>query len=84
MPPRERFAFRAQHYIFAVLVFRFGIFEWLGRTGRLRSALSAFVFPLLSAVGAGLLLAQSRKPQDGVPRGDHPPSTGRARMLHGM
>jgi putative copper resistance protein D len=48
-----------QHYIFVVLVFAFGIFEWLVRTGRLRSSRPAFVFPLLSAVGAGLLLAHS-------------------------
>jgi copper resistance protein D len=48
-----------QHYLFVVLVFAFGIFEWLVRTGRLRSSLPAFVFPLLSAVGAGLLLAHS-------------------------
>jgi putative copper resistance protein D len=42
-----------------VLVFNFGIFEWLVRPGRLRSARSALVFPLLAAVGAGLLLAHS-------------------------
>src|SRR6266481_2995606 len=29
-------------------------------------------------------LALSRKPQDGVPRGDYPPTAGRPRMLHGM
>jgi putative copper resistance protein D len=54
----EGFAFRTilQHYIFVVLVFSFGIFEWFVRTGRLRSA---FVFPLRAAVGAGLLLAHS-------------------------
>src|SRR5229473_5449724 len=57
----EGFVFRTilQHYIFVVLVFSFGIFEWLVRTGRLRSARSALVFPLLAAVGAGLLLAHS-------------------------
>jgi putative copper resistance protein D len=57
----EGFAFRTilQHYIFVVLVLAFGIFEWLVRTGRLRSSRPAFVFPLLSAVGAGLLLAHS-------------------------
>src|SRR6266478_3860245 len=57
----EGFAFRTilQHYIFVVLVFAFAIFEWLVRTGRLRSSRPAFVFPLLSAVGAGLLLAHS-------------------------
>jgi len=57
----EGFAFRTilQHYIFVVLVLAFGIFEWLVRTGRLRSPRPAFVFPLLSAVGAGLLLAHS-------------------------
>jgi copper resistance protein D len=57
----EGFAFRTilQHYIFVMLVSSFGIFEWLVRTGRLRSARSALIFPLLSAVGAGLLLAHS-------------------------
>ena len=57
----EGFAFRTilQHYIFVVLVFSFGICEWFVHTGRLRSARSAFVFPLLAAVGAGLLLAHS-------------------------
>lgn len=54
-------AFRTilQHYIFVVLVFAFEIFEWLVRTGRVCSSRPAFVFPLLSAGGAGLLLAHS-------------------------
>lgn len=57
----EGLAFRTilQHYMFVALVFAFAVFEWLVRTGRLRSSRPAFVFPLLSAVGAGLLLAHS-------------------------
>jgi hypothetical protein len=47
-----------------VLVFSFGICEWFVHTGRLRSARSAFVFPLLAAVGAGLLLAHSPCPEN--------------------
>jgi copper resistance protein D len=54
-------AFRTilQHYMFVVLVLTFAVFEWLVRTERLHSSRPAYVFPLLSAVGAGLLLAHS-------------------------
>lgn len=57
----EGLAFRTilQHYMFVALVLAFAIFEWLVRTGRLRSSRPAFVFPMLTAVGAGLLLAHS-------------------------
>lgn len=36
-----------------------GLFEWMVRTGRLRSRCCALVFPLLCAVGSGLLLTHS-------------------------
>jgi putative copper resistance protein D len=48
-----------QHYFFVILVLAFAVFEWLVRTGRLRSPRPAYVFPLLAAVGATLLLAHS-------------------------
>jgi putative copper resistance protein D len=48
-----------QHRIFILLVVAFGIFEWMVRTGRLASPACALVFPLLCAVGGGLLLTHS-------------------------
>ena len=48
-----------QHRIFVLLVVAFGIFEWRVRRGRLRSRRAALVFPLLCAVGGGLLLTHS-------------------------
>ncbi len=48
-----------QHRVFVLLVVAFGIFEWMVRTARLRSSSAALVFPLLCAVGGGLLLTHS-------------------------
>ena len=48
-----------QHRVFILLVVAFGIFEWMVRTGRLTSPTCALVFPLLCAVGGGLLLTHS-------------------------
>jgi putative copper resistance protein D len=48
-----------QHRAFVVLVVAFGIFEWMVRTGRLRPRPWSFVFPLIGAVGGGLLLTHS-------------------------
>jgi copper resistance protein D len=48
-----------QHRIFVLMVVVFGIFEWMVRTGRLRPPQCALVFPLLCAVGGGLLLTHS-------------------------
>jgi putative copper resistance protein D len=48
-----------QHRMFVVLVFAFGVFEWAVRSGRFRSPRWALVFPLLAAVGGGLLLTHS-------------------------
>lgn len=46
----------AQHRVFVVLIAGFGIFEWCVRTGRIRRPRAALVFPLLCAMGGGLLL----------------------------
>ena len=48
-----------QHRFFAGLTVTFGVFEWMGRSGRLRSPRWALVFPLLSAVAGALLLVHS-------------------------
>ena len=48
-----------QHRGFVVMIVAFGVFEWMVRTGRVRARPWAFVFPLLCAVGGGLLLTHS-------------------------
>ena len=48
-----------QHRAYAVLIVAFGLFEWMVRTDRLRSARAALVFPLICAVGGALLLTHS-------------------------
>jgi putative copper resistance protein D len=48
-----------QHRTFVLLVVAFAIFEWTVRTGRLAERPWAYVFPLLCAVGGGLLLTHS-------------------------
>src|SRR5262249_7936368 len=48
-----------QHRLFVTLVVAFGIFEWMVRTGRLQAPGYALVFPVLCAVGGGLLLTHS-------------------------
>src|SRR5438876_930199 len=48
-----------QHRFFVLLVIAFGIFEWAVRTGRLAPRPWGYVFPLLCAVGGGLLLTHS-------------------------
>jgi putative copper resistance protein D len=48
-----------QHRFFVVLVLAFGVFEWAVRTGRLGPRPWGYVFPLLCAVGGGLLLTHS-------------------------
>jgi len=42
-----------------VLVVAFGIFEWMVRTRRFAAAGYALIFPILCAVGGGLLLTHS-------------------------
>jgi copper resistance protein D len=48
-----------QHRIFVLLVLGFGTFEWMVRTGRIRSPRAALVFPVLCSVGGALLLTHS-------------------------
>ena len=48
-----------QHRLFVLLVVVFGLFEWLVRSGRLRAPRAALLFPLLCAVGGGMLLTHS-------------------------
>ncbi len=49
----------AQHRLFVVLIAAFALFEWGVRTGRLRAPWMVLVFPLVCAVGGGLLLMHS-------------------------
>jgi putative copper resistance protein D len=48
-----------QHRIFVAAIIAFGIFEWRVRTGRNRNPKAAYVFPLITAAGGGLLLTHS-------------------------
>ena len=48
-----------QYRLFVLLAIVFGVFEWMVRTGRLRVPSAALVFPLLCAIGGGLLLVHS-------------------------
>ena len=48
-----------QHRFFILIVVAFAIFEWMVRTARLARPACALVFPLLCAVGGGLLLTHS-------------------------
>jgi putative copper resistance protein D len=48
-----------QHRAFVLLVVLFGLFEWMVRTKRLRSSGWPLVFPVLCAIGGGLLLTHS-------------------------
>jgi putative copper resistance protein D len=48
-----------QHRTFVVLIVAFAVFEWMVRTGRLPERPWGYVFPLLCAVGGGLLLTHS-------------------------
>ena len=48
-----------QHRMFVLLLVAFALFEWGVRTGRLKSPRAALVFPLLTAVGAALLLTHN-------------------------
>ncbi len=50
-----------QHRMFVVLLAAFGWFEWRVRTGRDRRPRAALVFPLLTALGSGLLLTHSHQ-----------------------
>jgi putative copper resistance protein D len=48
-----------QHRTFVLLVIAFGIFEWAVRNKRLEAPGWALIFPVLCAVGGGLLLTHS-------------------------
>ena len=48
-----------QHRMFVLLLVAFALFEWGVRTGTLKNPRAALVFPLLTAVGAALLLTHS-------------------------
>jgi copper resistance protein D len=48
-----------QHRAFVVLIVAFAVFEWMVRTRRLPSTPWSYVFPLLCAIGGGLLLTHS-------------------------
>jgi putative copper resistance protein D len=48
-----------QHRAFVVLVVAFAVFEWMVRSGRLACRPWGYVFPLLCAVGGGLLFTHS-------------------------
>jgi len=48
-----------QHRTFVALLVAFGVFEWMVRTERLPARPWGYVFPLLCAVGGGLLLTHS-------------------------
>src|SRR3989338_3453455 len=48
-----------QHRLFVVLLVGFAAFEWMVRTGRLAALPWAHVFPMLCAIGGGLLLTHS-------------------------
>jgi putative copper resistance protein D len=53
-----------QHWAFGLLPAAFGVVEWLHRTGRIRPRPWAYLFPLLSAVGGGLLLSHAHTSSD--------------------
>jgi len=49
----------AQHRVFELLIVLFGLFEWRVQTSGKKKQKAALIFPLLVAVGGGLLLAHS-------------------------
>lgn len=53
-----------QHRIIVFLVAGFGLFEWSVRTGRTTRPWAPLVFPVLTAVGAGMLLMHSHNISD--------------------
>jgi len=48
-----------QHRAYVLVIILFAVFEWLVRTGHLRSPRAALVFPLLTAFGGALLLTHN-------------------------
>ena len=48
-----------QHRLFVILIAAFAMFEWRVRTGRIAHPRAALVFPLITSLGAALLLTHS-------------------------
>jgi len=53
-----------QHRLAVLVVVLLGIFEWMVRTGRLKSQRAALMFPLLCSVGGAVLLTHSHSIAD--------------------
>jgi putative copper resistance protein D len=53
-----------QHRLVVLLVVAFGVFETMVRTGRIKDPRAAYVFPVLIAIGGGLLLLHSHPLSD--------------------
>ena len=53
-----------QHRLIVLLVVVFGLFEWGARTGRITRPWAPLVFPILTAVGGGMLLMHSHNISD--------------------
>jgi putative copper resistance protein D len=53
-----------QHRLIVVLIIAFGLFEWSVRTGRLTRPWAPLAFPILTAIGAGMLLMHSHNISD--------------------
>lgn len=54
----------SQHRLFVLIVVVLGLVEWRVRSGRLRTSWAARIFPLLCAIGAGLLLVHGHPGQN--------------------
>ncbi|MDB5367844.1 MAG: copper resistance protein [Rhodospirillales bacterium] len=53
-----------QHRLVVLLVVAFAVFETMVRTGRIKNPRAAYVFPILIAIGGGLLLLHSHPLSD--------------------
>ncbi|MDB5397700.1 MAG: copper resistance protein [Rhodospirillales bacterium] len=53
-----------QHKVIVLLVIVFGLFEWGVRTERLKQPWAPLVFPILTAIGGGMLLMHSHNISD--------------------
>jgi putative copper resistance protein D len=53
-----------QHRVIVFLVVAFGLFEWAVRTGRIKRPWAPLVFPILTAIGGGMLLMHSHNITD--------------------
>jgi copper resistance protein D len=48
-----------EHRLYAFLITAFAIFEWAVETGRVKSRIASYVFPMMCAAGGALLLTHS-------------------------